>query len=225
MRLLVGVLAATAVLVSGCGRTTDGRAEWNPAQATKPLRAVDADQVMISPAQLGQIVGAKLQIDVDQPIPIPDTSSPPPCGPLDAAGMQSFVGNDWSGFHLLLLTDGRGHDHVVAEAVALYSDSHSAAKAFTDATKNVAACDGQRVPGGDGASGWKFGVNDVSADTVGWNKVQLGIPMRWVCYGRARVRNNTILEAMSCQADDGGQLNVATILDQISASVWDQSAH
>ena len=103
----------------------------NPAQAITPLRADDADQVLIGASQLRDIVGVKLQTDADQARPIPGTSAVPACSALDAAGMQAFLGDNWSGFHVLLFTDGDKHDHVVAEAVAVYPDARSAATQFT----------------------------------------------------------------------------------------------
>jgi len=41
--------------------------------------------------------------------------------------------------------------------------------------------------------------------------------------GQARVRINVIIQAMSCQGDDGGQANADAISNRMSARVWDLS--
>ena len=223
MRLRVALLGLAAVLLAGCAQTVAGSAVSNPAQAITPLRSDDADQVLISASQLRDIVGVKLQTEADQARPIPGTSAVPACSALDAAGMQAFLGDTWSGFHVLLFTDGDKHDHVVAEAVAVYPDARSAATQFSAGNKNAKACDGQRALSTGGAAAWKFTVPEINADTVRWSKQQIGIPFDWTCFGEARLRNNAIVQAMACQGDDGGQVTVTTMTDRMSASVWELS--
>ena len=223
MRLLAGVLASTMVVLTGCVQSIAGTAVWNPAQSIKPLRADDADQILIGPAQLRDIVGVKLQTDADQARPIAGSSAVPACSALDAAGMAAFIGDDWSGFHVLLFTDGDKHEHVVAEAVGVYPEARSAATAFIQGSKDVKACDGQRALSTGGDAAWKFTVPEANPDTVRWSKQQIGIPMSWVCYGESRLRNNAILQAMSCAADDSGQVTVTTMTDRMSATVWELS--
>ncbi len=220
---LAGVLALTAVVLSGCAQSTAGTAVWNPAQSIKPLRPSDADQILVSPAQLRDIVGVKLQTDADQARPIPGSSAVPACSALDAAGMAAFIGDSWSGFHVLLFTDGDKHEHVIAEAVGVYPEASSAAAAFVHGTKDVKACDGQRALSTGGDAAWKFTVPEANSDTVRWSKLQIGIPMSWVCYGEARLRNNAVLQAMSCASDDSGQVTVTTMTDRMSATVWELS--
>lgn len=220
---LPAVLGAAAVVLAGCAHTVGGSAVSNPAQGIKPLRADDTDQVLIGPAPLHDIVGVKLQTDADQSRPIPGSSAVPACSALDAAGMAAFVGDKWAGFHVMLFTDGDKHDHVVAEAVAIYPDAASAAAQFASGTKNAKACDGQRALSTGGDAAWKFTVPEINADTVRWSKQQIGIPFDWTCYAEARLRNNAIVQAMACQGDDGGQMTVTTMTDKMSASVWDLS--
>ena len=223
MRLLAGVIASTAVVLAGCAHTIAGAAVWNPAQSLQPLRPDDTDQILISPSQLRDITGVNLQNDADQSRPITGSSAVPACSALDAVGMQAFVGDQWSGFHLLLFTDGDKHDHVVAEAVTVYPDAHSAATAFAVGAKDAKACDGQRAMGTGGDAGWKFSAPEVNADTVRWNKQQIGITIPWVCFGEARLRNNAVVQAMACQGDNDGQVTVTTMTDRMSATVWELS--
>lgn len=222
---LPALLGLVAVALAGCAQTVAGSAVSNPAQAITPLRADDTDQVLISASQLRDIVGVKLQTDADQARPIPGTSAVPACSALDAAGMQAFLGDRWSGFHVLLFTDGDKHDHVVAEAVAVYPDARSATTQFSSGTNSAKACDGQRALSAGGDAAWKFSVPEINADTVRWSKHQIGIPFDWTCYGEARLRNNAIVQAMACQGDDGGQVTVTTMTDRMSASVWELSGH
>jgi hypothetical protein len=222
---LAAILGASAVLVAGCAQTVAGSAVSNPAHGITPLRAGDTDQVLIGPAQLHDIIGVKLQTDADQTRPIPGSSAVPACSALDAAGMAAFLGENSVGLHVMLFTDGDKHDHVVAEAVAIYADGASAAAQFATGTKNAKACDGQRALSSGGDAAWKFTVPDISADTVRWNKQQIGIPFDWTCYAEARLRNNAIVQAMACQGDDGGQVAVTTMTDRMSASVWELSGH
>jgi len=217
------LLASTAVVLAGCTYTVGGVAVPNPTESITPLRAGDTDQILLSPAQLDDIVGVKLQLEADQDRPIRGSSAVPACSALDAAGMRAFLGDTWSGFHVLLFTDGDRHDHVVAEAAAVYPEVHSAAAAFTDGTKEAKACDGQRALGTGGDAAWKFTVPESNADTVRWSKRQIGIPMRWVCYGEARLRNNAVIQAMACQGDNEGQVTVTRMVDRMSASVWELS--
>jgi hypothetical protein len=224
MRLPVGIIAAAVLTIAGCDRTADGRPQWDPRQAGTALRADDASQVLLNPGQLSQIVGTRLGVVADRNGPISERSSAADCTPLDAVGMQAFVGGAWSGFHLLMVNDGGSHEHVDAEAIAIYSENRTAAKAFASATKGLRACDGEVAPAGDDDASWKFAVNELTADQVLWNKQQTNVPELWVCYGGARVRVNAILQAMSCQGDDNGKGNVAAILDGLSANAWDRSA-
>ncbi|WP_167105348.1 sensor domain-containing protein [Mycobacterium sp. DL592] len=223
MRLPVACIGFSAVVLAGCAHTVAGSAVSNPAQAIQPLRADDTDQVMISPAQLRDMVGVKLQTDADQARPIPGSSAVPACSALDAAGMAAFLGDKWSGFHVMLFTDGDKHDHVVAEAVAVYPDAGSAATQFTAGTKSAKACDGQRAMSVGGDAAWKFSVPEINSDTVRWSKSQLAIPFDWTCYGEARLRNNAIVQAMVCQGDDAGQTTVTRMTDRMSATVWELS--
>ena len=220
---LPAILAAAVLVLAGCDRTAAGVPHWDAAGAGKLLVADDSNQVLLDPAQLSEIVGKQLQLEVDQGQPIEATSAAPECSALDVAGTQGFVGDDWSGFHLLLYTGGFLNRHVVAEAVAVYPDAHSAAAVFAEATKGLAACDGKEAIGASGGGDWKFAVNEVTADTLRWSKQQTDVPDLWVCYGQARVRNNAILQAMSCQGDDGGEVNAEAMLNQMSANVWDLS--
>ena len=137
--------------------------------------------------------------------------------------MAAFVGQAWSGFRVLLLTDGGRRDRVVAEAVAGYPDHISAAEAFRAGTRDAGACDGQRALSMGGDAAWKFAVGDRGTDTLRWTKQQLAVPMTWVCHGEARVRNNAVVQAMACQSDDGGSSVVTKLTDRMSASVWELS--
>jgi hypothetical protein len=222
-RLLVAVCAAAVLTISGCDRTANGSARWDPAQAGTPLRADDANHVMLDPAGLSQIVGARLAVVADRTRPISKPSTAPHCSPLASVGMQAFVGDDWSGFHLLLVNDGRAHQHVDTEAVAIYSDDHRAATLFASVAKGLRACDGEVALAIDENASWKFAVNDLTADAVLWNKKETDVAVLWVCYGGARLRVNAILQAMSCQGDDNGKGNVAAILDRMSANAWNRS--
>jgi len=223
MRHIACVLVSMAVVLSGCTYSVAGVAVWNPAQSLKPLRADDADQILIGPAQLRDIVGVKLQLDADQSKPISGSSAVPACSALDATGMAAFIGDTWSGFHVLLFTDGDGHENVVAEAVAIYPESRTATTAFAKGSKDSKACDGQRALSAGGDAAWKFTVSESNSDTVRWSKEQIGIPMSWNCYGEARLRNNAVVQAMACAADDVGQTTVMTMTDRMSATVWELS--
>ncbi len=139
--------------------------------------------------------------------------------------MAAFLGDKSLGMHIMLFTDGDKHDHVVAEAVAIYPDAAAAAAQFATGTKNAKACDGQRALSTGGDAAWKFTVPEINADTVRWSKQQIGIPFDWTCYAEARLRNNAIVQAMACQGDDGGQVTVTTMTDRMSASVWELSGH
>jgi PknH-like extracellular domain len=222
---LPATLGAAAVVLAGCAHTVAGSAVLNSTQGITPLRADDTDQVLIGPTQLYDIVGVKLQTDADQTRPIPGSSAVPACSALDAAGMAAFLGDNSLGMHVMLFTDGDKHDHVVAEAVAVYPDGASAAAQFATGTKNAKACDGQRALSTGGDAAWKFTVPEINADTVRWSKEQIGIPFDWTCYAEARLRNNAIVQAMACQGDDGGQVTVTTMTDRMSASVWELSGH
>lgn len=224
MRLLAGLLAAVVLTAAaGCAQTTNGNARWDRSEAAASLPANGADQVLLVPAELSQIVGVRLAPVADKAQPIPGTSSAPDCSALDTVGTRAFVGDDWTSFRLLLVNDGEKHQHVDAEAVAVYSDARVAATVFTSATKGAHACDGEAAPATDDQASWRFAVNALTPDQVLWNKEQTDAVTLWVCYGGARVRVNTILQAMSCQGDDGGKGIVAAILDRLSANVWDRS--
>lgn len=218
---LAGLLTA-AVLLAGCAHQTDGRAVAAPAHVGKPLSGDDLDSVLLSPSQISDIVGAKLALHTDTGRPVRGDPAQGPCAALDSAGMQPFIGGGFGAFRLLLLSDGSAteHDHVVTQAVAVYPDSASATKVFTTAVASLAPCNGKEFKT---EAVWRFAVNDITADTVRWNKEQTDLPILWVCYGQSRVRANVVLQAMSCQGDDGGQANADAILNKMSATVWQLS--
>jgi hypothetical protein len=223
MRLRVALIASTALALAGCAHNVSGAAQWDRAMPTTGLRVADADQVLLGPAEIGDIVGVPLQVDADRSRPIVGASAVPACTALDAVGMSAFMGDSWSKFHVLLFTDGDTHEHVVAEAVAVYPDTGAAAAAFAMGTRNAKACDGQRALGTGGDAAWSFSVPAIDADTVRWRKQQIGIPLNWVCHGEARLRNNVVLQAMSCRTDDSGRVTVTAITDRMSATVWELS--
>jgi hypothetical protein len=223
MRLRVALIASTALALAGCAHTVSGAARWDRATSTTGLRVADTDQVLLGPAEIGDVVGVTLQVDADRSRPIVGASAVPACSALDAVGMSAFMGDSWSKFHVLLFTDGDTHEHVVAEAVAVYPDTGAAAAAFAMGTRNAKACDGQRALGTGGDAAWSFSVPAIDADTVRWRKQQIGIPLNWVCHGEARLRNNAVLQAMSCRDDDEGRVTVTAITDRMSATVWELS--
>jgi hypothetical protein len=224
MRLPVSLAAllAAALLAAGCGHPIDGRAVAPSSHTSRLLSGADLDSVLLTVSQLTEIVGAKLALQADVSHPVLGDPAEGPCAALDSAGMQPYLGNTFSAFHLLLLSDGTAtqHDHVVTQAGALYADAASAAKVFATAASGLQACNGKVFKT---EAAWRFAVNDITADTVRWNKEQTDLPFLWVCYGQARVRVNVIIQAMSCRGDDGGQANADAILNKMSATVWQLS--
>jgi hypothetical protein len=222
MILIITALCTATAVVAGCAHTTDGVAKAPRAHAARPLVSGDLDSVMLTPKQLIEIIGAPLTLRLDQKRPVGGGPGGP-CAAIDTAGSDAFVGNGFGGYHVLVLADGKGdqHDHVVSQSAAVYPDAQSAAKQFISVTGGLQPCNGRHVR--DDAD-WKFAVNDITPDTVLWNKEQTDVPMLWVCYGQGRVRNNVILEAMVCRGDDQGAQNAGAMIDRMSAAVWELSA-
>jgi hypothetical protein len=224
MKLPVSIpgLVTAALLLAGCGQPIDGRAVAPPSHPSRSVSGGALDSILLPASQLSDIVGAKLQLHADVTRPVPGNPAEGPCTALDTPGMQPFVGDGFSGFRLMLLSDGKAtqHDHVVTQAVAVYADVPTATTAFTTTTSTLPPCDGKEVKT---EAAWRFAVNDITADTVRWNKEQTDLPTLWVCYAQARVRVNAIIAAMSCQGDDGGQANAEAITNRMSATVWDLS--
>lgn len=226
MRRVTLVVTGWSALVGalvGCSHTVTGDPVLDAAEPITPLHADDTSQVLVPAAQVSDIVGSRLQVDADRSRPVTGSSAVPACSALDTAGMAAFVGDGWSGFRVVLLTDGDRHDRVVAEAVAVYPDADVAAAAFRAGTSEVRACDGQRAVSTGSEAAWRFSVQEDNADSVAWTKHQLAIPMTWVCHGEARLRNNAVVQAMACQGDDGGEVSVTRLTDRMSASVWELS--
>lgn len=216
-------LAITAVALAGCAHTVSGAALVDPRQAVTGLSPGDVDQVLLGHAEVSGIVGTKLQLDADRDRPISGSSAVPACSALDAVGMSAFVGDSWSKFHVLLLTDGDRREQVVAEAVAAYPDAAAAAAVFSAAAGEARGCDGQRALGTGGDAAWSFTVPLADADTIRWRKQQIGIALTWVCHGEARLRSNAIVQAMACRGDDSGRTTVTSMADRMSAAVWELS--
>lgn len=224
MRLQAAILATGAVmLLSGCAHNVVGEAVVDRAQAGGGLRPADADQVLLGAADVGDIVGVRLQLDADRSRPIAGASAVPVCSALDAVGMSAFVGDASSAFHVLLFTDGDRHEQVLSEAVAVYPDPATAGAVFSAAIGNARGCDGQRALGTGGDAAWSFTVPEADADSIRWRKQQIGIPLTWVCHGEARLRNNAVLQVMACRGDDSGRDTVTRLADRMSASVWELS--
>lgn len=215
--------AVAAVVVSGCAHSVSGAAVRDSRQAITPLRAGDTDQVLVAPAQVHDVVGARMQVDADQTRPVFGSSALAACSAFESVGTTRFVGKDWSRIRVLLFTDGDRHDQVVAEAVAVYPDAGAASDAFSAGARDAKACDGQRALSAGSAEAWAFTVPEPNVDTVRWTKQQLGIPLTWVCHGEARLRNNALLQAMACGGGDGGATVVTSLTDRMSASVWELS--
>lgn len=227
MRLQEALLAAGSISVAatlvGCAHTVSGAAVFDSAQAAAQLRPGDADQTLLSSAEIADLVGTTLQIDADRSRPISGSSAVPACSALDAVGMSAFIGDSWSRFHVLLFTDGDRHEQVVSEAVAVYPDTGAAASAFARGTRDARACDGQRALGTGGDAAWNFTVPVVDSDAVRWRKQQIGIPLTWICHGEARLRANAVLQVMACRGDDSGRVTATTMADRMSAAVWELS--
>jgi hypothetical protein len=222
MRVAV-LLASTAVALGGCAHTVTGAPAGDPVLSIAPVRAGDAGQVLLTPAQVSEIAGSRLQLDADRTFPVTGASAAPACSALDAVGMAAFVGSGWSQFRMLLFTDGDQHDRVLSEAVAIYPDPATAAAAFDSGTADAGACDGQDAVGVGGDAAWRFDVAQRTPDALRWTKRQLGIPLTWVCHAEARLRNNAVIQAMGCQGDDAGRLLATRLADEMSAAVWELS--
>jgi hypothetical protein len=224
LRLPVPVLAtvvlAAAVWSAGCDRTTDGVATPNKAHVGQTVPSAQVDTVLLIPSQVTDIVGVELRPKVEQTVALPGIPDDGPCAGVDTVGMQAFVGDGYSSFHLVLSANGddANRNHVVAQAASIYPDAASAEKAFAAATPPLAACNGKEVKA---EADWRYAVTEVTADSVRWNKVQKDSPQLWVCYGQARVRDNVIVQAMACQGDDGGEHVANAVLDHMSATVWE----
>lgn len=92
MRLLVGLVAAAVLGMAGCERTGDGSARWNPTQAGAALRADEADQVLLIPAQLALWIRRRrdiLHLVTQEPTDVSDESS---VENVSAAGLPARVG-------------------------------------------------------------------------------------------------------------------------------------
>jgi hypothetical protein len=225
MRLRVPVVflvVLLSALVAGCTRDIGGVAKASQAHLPTPIGNEGLDAVLLTAEQLSGIVGATLTPRVDQAQPVGGGPSGP-CAGLYVVGAEAFVGNSYSAFRVLLMSDGLGDQrkHVVTQSVAVYSDAHTAESQFASATSAIGACDGRRV---NDQAAWKFGVNGVTPDTVVWNKRQTNAADVWACQGQGRVRDNLIIEAMACQGDNAAAGNVDTILNRMSATVWELSA-
>jgi hypothetical protein len=224
MRLPVPVLAAvalaTVVCAAGCERTTGGVADPDRVHVGQSVPSAQIDSVLLIPSEVSDIDGAQLRPRVDQTRPVLSMSAGGPCSGLDSVGMQGFVGDGYSSFHIVLSSDGDGADrnHVVAQSAAIYPDAATAEKVFATGTAPLAACNGREVRA---EADWRYAVNEVTPDTVRWNKEQKDSPQLWVCYGQARVRDNVILQAMACQGNDGGEHIADAILTRMSAKVWE----
>ena len=217
----IAVLAGTT-LATGCTSTAAGHAEANRAHASRPVAGAALDNVLLSPQQLGGIVGAQLQVRVDQKQPVGGGPSGP-CAALANAGSEAIVGKGFSAYHVLALADSsdKQPDHIVVQAVGIYTDARTATQQFTSATRDLGVCNGRRV---NDEAYWRYAVNDVTPDTVRWNKTETDVPWPWVCHGQQRVRNNAIVVAMSCQADEAGAAHTDTIVNQMSATLWNLSS-
>src|ERR1700676_3786751 len=91
--IVVAVTLTAAGLLAGCARSTDGVARPNPAHATKPLPSGQLDTVLLTPSQLSEIVGARLQARVELTRPVSGSAGGAQCAALDTAGAQDFVGD------------------------------------------------------------------------------------------------------------------------------------
>jgi hypothetical protein len=223
MRLPVPMTTAVtafAVVAGGCASMVEGEPVADPSYAVRPISGGDLNTVLLTPAQVSESVGTTLRLQVDAGRPIDDGGADGPCAALDNVGMRAFVGDSALAFHLLMLADGTGldRDHVVGESVAVYPDSGAAAGVFAKAVAELPECDGDEVTR---EAAWRYAVNDVTADTLRWNKEQTDLPFLWVCYGQSRVRNNVIMQAMVCRDDDDGQANAEAIVNRMSATVWE----
>lgn len=223
MRRRAALLATVAVTAAGCTHTVSGAWQADPAGGIGGVRPAGAEQVLLRAADISGIVGTNLQLDADRSRPIIGTSAAPACSALDAVGMAAFVGDSWSRFQVRLFTDGGRNEHVVGEAVAVYPEPAAAAAVFSAAAGEARACDGQRALSVGGNAAWSFGVLAIDAAAMRWRKQQIGIPMTWICQGEARLRNNAVLQAMACGADDSGRDTVTRLTDRMSASVWELS--
>jgi hypothetical protein len=221
MRLLAPVFAAVlgTAAVAGCAHQIDGKPQPGNSHISRPIAGGELDSVLLTPAQVTDIVGAKVDLRADISRPVTGDPVEGPCAALDTVGMNEVVGDHFSAFHLLLLADGTGreHDHVVTQSAAVYPDAATAAKAFVTATSALPSCDKKEFKTD---ATWRFAVNDLSADSMKWNKEQTDLPILWVCHGQSRVRDNILMQAMACQGDDGGEHNADAVLNRMSATVW-----
>src|ERR1700676_25611 len=128
--VLAAVVLAIAVWSAGCDRTTDGVATPNRAHVGQAVPSAQVDSVLLIPSQITDIVGVALRPKVEQALPLAGTSADGPCAGLDTVGMQAFVGDGYSSFHLVLSADGgdANRDHVVAQAASIYPDAATAEK-------------------------------------------------------------------------------------------------
>jgi hypothetical protein len=222
MPVFTAVLVAVTGLVGGCTRSSDGVARADPAHVRQTVPAQQLSTILLTPSQLADAVGSPVKPRVEMNQPVPGDAGGTQCASLDTAGTRGFVGDGFSAFQLVVSADGTGstNNHVVAQAASIYPAATAATKAFATATSDLSSCNGRQVRG---PASWRFAIRDVTADTARWSKQQTDIAQQWLCYAQARVRNNVVIEAMACQGDNGGEAKADTILNDMSASVWEVS--
>jgi hypothetical protein len=221
MRILaVGIIGA-ALGTAGCQRIVAGVAQPDRAHVAAKVSGNQINNVLLIPSELNKVAGVELKPRVELGRPVPGgLGGTGPCEALNSVGTDTFVGKDYTTFHVVLSSDGQGGyaAHVAAQSASIYPDASTAREAFKTGTSGIGGCNGRHVKSD---AEWLYTVGEVTADTAHWVKEQTDAPGVWRCYGQARVRENVLLEAMACQNDSGGERKAQAILDRMSATVWE----
>ncbi|GAA4553205.1 sensor domain-containing protein [Amycolatopsis samaneae] len=170
--------------------------------------------------EASELTGVTLASETGAAEPPPALAADPPnCAVAVGPATQAVYGREWTSFLSRSYQDSETvSQHTVTQVLGVYPDGEKARAVFRVLADGVKSCSSAvRTDGDQDTSSWNYQVTSAAADAMAWSATQESGD-GWACHRQARLKGNTVLQVVVCQAGDGRPA-AAKIADQVAGRV------
>jgi hypothetical protein len=210
MRHLAAAVAVAGICIlgAGCGGGSNHANVKSTTTATslipRPVVERELDALMLTPEQIGPVMGAKDMAITRRHDAMSDDSStmrPPECLAVDgAAQAQVYANSGYTAVRDRALNDGDNFTHYAEQAVVLFPTAKLAQDFVIRSGLRWPACHGYTHI----QSGTKWTVGPISSDNGALSVVATQQQARaggWACGRALTLKNNVIVDVNTCSPD------------------------
>lgn len=201
---------ALAALTAGCTVNVDGKVVAAPTMghAPPPLPTSALSGLLLSPAEIGSIMAAHMEVAESGDTMYTNRPLPDGCLVWAEAQDYSYQGSGWTAVRVQQLKDRRDNaDHVAYQAVVAFPGALAANDFYSGQVAGWANCDNRRVdlhdPGDPAPHYWTLSKARVEDSVLTITRVQEEGGGLWACQRALMASNNIVIDVSACAEDVG----------------------